>query len=202
MRAFLTAVFTVTTVRLQSWSPYHPLNTHTSPWPSRLASAFSEDPSTASERLSREFEGRMSLEGSRASMDAQSTVSTTACMPHHVTETIAEEEQEEVVESQGEQGEEGSWAAAATPATVSVGGEEGGEAGQNWNWAWLAGQLPPEHGTNDPSTLLDDESEGELSIPYVSDWWASCLCIQYVFHFCRSCDACQTKTYYRDHEGQ
>ncbi len=86
-------------------------------------------------------------------------------MPHHVTETIAEEEQEEVIESQGEQGEEASWAAAATPATVSVGGEEGGEAGQNWNWAWLAGQLPPEHGTNDPSTLLDDESEGELSIP-------------------------------------
>lgn len=143
--------------RSSSWSPYHPLNPHTSPWPSRLASVFSEDPSTASERLSREFEGRMSLEGSRASMDAQSTVSTTACMSHHVTETIAEEEQEELVESQGE---EGSWAAAATPATVSVGGEEGGEAGQNWNWAWLAGQLPPEHGTNDPSTLLDDESEG------------------------------------------
>ncbi|KAA6429257.1 MAG: flowering time control FPA-like [Trebouxia sp. A1-2] len=146
--------------RSSSWSPYHPLNTHTSPWPSRLASVFSEDPSTASERLSREFEGRMSLEDSRASMDAQSTVSTTACMPHHVTETIAEEEQEEVVESQGGQGEEARWAAAATPATVSVGGEEGSEAGQNWNWAWLAGQLPPEHGTNDPSTLLDDESEG------------------------------------------
>ncbi len=144
----------------------------------------------------------MSLEGSRASMDAQSTVSTTACMPHHATETIAEEEQEEIVESKDEQGDEASWPAAATPATVAVGGEEGGEAGQNWNWAWLAGQLPPEHGTNDPSTLLDDESEGELSIPYVSDWWASCLCIQYVFHFCRSCDACQTKTYYRDHEGQ
>ncbi len=124
-------------------------------------------------------------------------------MPHHVTETIAEEEQEEVVESQGEQGEEGSWgAAAASPATVSVGGEEGGEAGQNWNWAWLAGQLPPEHGTNDPSTLLDDESEGELSIPYVSGWWASCFCMKFIFHSCRTCDACQTKTYYRDHEGQ
>ncbi len=137
----------------------------------------------------------MSLEDSRASMDAQSTVSTTACMPHHVTETIAEEEQEEVVESQGgEQGEEGSWgAAAATPATVSVGGEEGGEAGQNWNWAWLAGQLPPEHGNNDPSTLLDDESEGELSIPYVSGWWASCFCTAFAFHFCTTVDACWTK---------
>ena len=141
----------------------------------------------------------MSLEGSRASMDAQSTVSTTACMPHHVTETIAEEEQEELVESQGE---EGSWAAAATPATVSVGGEEGGEAGQNWNWAWLAGQLPPEHGTNDPSTLLDDESEGELSIIYVSGWWASWFCTEVAFHFRTSCDAFQTKTFYIDHEGQ
>lgn len=123
----------------------------------------------------------MSLEGSRASMDAQSTVSTIACMPHHVTETIAEEEQEEVAESQGGQGEEGSWAAAATPATVSVGGEESGEAGQNWNWAWLAGQLPPELGTNDPSTLLDDESEGELSIPFVTGWWASCVCTEVAF---------------------
>ncbi|DBA94785.1 TPA: hypothetical protein ACH3X1_002330 [Trebouxia sp. C0004] len=145
--------------RSSSWSPYHPLTTHTSPWPSRLASVFLEDPSTASERLSREFEGRMSLEGSRASTDAQSTVSITACMLHHATETIAEE-QEEIVESQGEQGNEASWVAAATPATVPVGGEEGGEAGQNWNWAWLAGQLPPEHATNDPTTLLDDESEG------------------------------------------
>lgn len=193
MCAFLTAVFTVFTVWLQSWSPYHPLNTHTSPWPSRLASVFSEDPSTASERLSREFEGRMSLEDSRASMDAQSTVSTTACMPHHVTETIAEEEQEEVVESQGGQGEEARWAAAATPATVSVGGEEGSEAGQNWNWAWLAGQLPPEHGTNDPSTLLDDESEGELLMPYVTGWWASCLCTEFAFHIRTSCDAFKTK---------
>jgi len=135
----------------------------------------------------------MSLEGSRASLDAQSTVSTTACMPHHVTETIAEEEQEEIVESQGEQGDEASWPAAATPATVAVGGEEGGEAGQNWNWAWLAGQLPPEHGAIDSSSLLDDESEGELSIPYVTGWWASCSCTEIACHFCTCCDAFQGK---------
>lgn len=145
----------------------------------------------------------MSLEGSRASMDAQSTVSTTACMPHHVTETIAEEEQEEVVESQGGQGEEGSWgAAAATPATVSVGGEESGEAGQNWNWAWLAGQLPPEHGTNDPSTLLDDESEGELSVPYVTDWWAGCFVQHLHFTSAQPLMLVGPSGCCRDYEGQ
>ena len=119
------------------------------------------------------------------SMDeAQSTVSTSAGMPHHVTGTIAEEEQEEEEEggeSKGTREENPNWPAAAAAAAAgataarkewaqqgatrgmagAVGAEGSVETGQSWNWAWLAAQLPSEHGAIDPSTLLDDESEGE-----------------------------------------
>ena len=43
-------------------------------------------------------------------------------------------------------------------------------AGQAWNWAWLAGQVSPEHGAIDPIALLDDESEGVqfcLQLPHI-----------------------------------
>ncbi len=109
--------------------------------------------------------------------EAQSAISTSAGMPHHVTGTIAEEEQEGG-EEDDQQGADPNWPAAAAAAAAAgtewpqvgargvpggvVGGEHAVEAGQNWNWAWLAGQLPPELGALDPSTLLDDESEGEI----------------------------------------
>ena len=169
---------------MQTWSPYHPLNTgqsgQNSPWPSRLARAFSEEPSSVSDRLSREFEGRMSI-GERSSMEeAQSTTSANTGMPHHVTTTIAEEEQEDMSEAEDKPGVDPSWAGAAAAAAAAAGtdwGEvsaarggpgsaagQGSEAGQSWNWPWLAGQLASEHGTIDPSALLDDESEGECPL--------------------------------------
>ena len=74
---------------MQTWSPYHGLNTHfqvpSSPWPSRLARAFSEEPAQSSGRPSRESVGRMSV-------DEQSAVSVSSAMPHHLTGPIVEEE--------------------------------------------------------------------------------------------------------------
>lgn len=163
---------------LQTYSQYHhPLSAaqsgHASPWPSRLAQAFSEDPSQASESLSREFETRMSLDERSSMEEAHSTVSVNN---HHATSTIAEEEQEDLAELD-KQGANPSWADAA-PAAAAVGtgwgqvnagvgagggpgAGESGEAGQNWNWPWLTGQLASEHSAMDPNALLDDESEGE-----------------------------------------
>lgn len=147
------------------------MSAQTSPWPSRLASVFSEDPITASERLSRDFEGRMSMDG-RVSMDeSHSTVSTGAGLPQHVTGTIAEEDEQEGDVAEGEQGDAPDWLSAAAAAANQgvAGGVPGGvsgdsapDAGQSWNWAWLAEQMPPEHGALDPNNLLDDESEGRL----------------------------------------
>ena len=106
---------------LQTFSQYHhPLNAaqsgHASPWPSRLARAFSEDPSQASERLSREFETRMSIDERSSMEEAHSTVSVNN---HHVTSTIAEEEQEDLAELD-KQGANPSWADAA-PAVAGAG---------------------------------------------------------------------------------
>lgn len=127
----------------------------------------------ASERLSREFDTRMSIDERSSMEEAHSTVSVSN---HHVTSTIAEEEQEDLADLD-KQGVNPSWAeaplaagAAGTDwgqvnAALGAGGGaaagEGSEAGQNWNWPWLTGQLASEHGAMDPSALLDDESEGE-----------------------------------------
>ena len=108
------------------------------------------------------------------SMDeSHSTVSTGAGLPQHMTSTIAEEEEQEEDVAKGEQGDGPDWLSAAAAAAAANQGVAGGlpgaipgdsapDAGQSWNWAWLAEQLPPEHGTLDPNTLLDDESEGRL----------------------------------------
>ena len=110
--------------------------------------------------------------------EAQSSASAGAGFPHHVTDTIAEEEQGEGDLSEGDHAVDPNWPAAASAVAAGAGtdwaqrgnrGAPGGsagsegvvDAGQNWNWAWLAGQLPSEHGGIDPNTLLDDESEGE-----------------------------------------
>lgn len=106
--------------------------------------------------------------------EARSTVSTSN---HHMTSTIAEEEQEDTADLD-KPGAGPNWAdaAAAAAAAAAAGPDwgqvnaamvpggaaagEGSEAGQNWNWPWLSGQLASEHGPMDPNALLDDESEG------------------------------------------
>ena len=103
--------------------------------------------------------------------EAHSTVS----MSHHVTGTIAEEDQEDTADLD-KQGADANCADAAAAAAAAAGPDwgqvnaavgpggaaagEGSEAGQNWNWPWLTGQLASEHGPLDPNALLDDESEG------------------------------------------
>ena len=107
--------------------------------------------------------------------EAHSTVSMSGL---HVTGTIAEEEQEDIADLD-KQGAGPNWADAAAAAAAAAGPDwsqvsaargsggaaagEGSEAGQNWNWPWLIGQLVSEHGPMDPNALLDDESEGAFS---------------------------------------
>ena len=104
--------------------------------------------------------------------EAHSTVSMSN---HHVTGTIAEEEQEDTADLD-KQGAGPNWADAAAAAAAAAGPDwgqvsaamgpggaaagEGSEAGQNWNLPWLIGQLALEHGPLGPNALLDDESEG------------------------------------------
>ena len=109
--------------------------------------------------------------------EARSTVSVSTL---HVTSTIAEEVQQDVV-GLAKQGVDPNWADAAAAAAgtdwgqvtaaVGAGGAvagEGSEAGQSWNWPWLSGQGTSEHGAIDPNALLDDESEGEFAHPEAS----------------------------------
>ena len=109
--------------------------------------------------------------------EAHSTISMNY---HHMTETIAEEEQEDMAEVD-KPGAGPNWADAAAAAAAAAAGTEwgqgnaamgpggavageGSEAGQNWNWPWLSGQLASEHGAMDPNALLDDESEGAFCL--------------------------------------
>lgn len=108
--------------------------------------------------------------------EAHSTVSMNY---HHTTGTIAEEEQEDMAEVDKPWAVP-NWADAAAAAAAAAGTEwgqvnatmgpggavagEGSEAGQNWNWPWLTGQLASEHGAMDPNALLDDESEGAFCL--------------------------------------
>lgn len=121
--------------------------------------------------------------------EAHSTVSMSN---HHVTDTIAEEEQEDTADLD-KQGAGPNWADAAAagqdwsqvnaalgPSGAAAG--EGSEAGQNWNWPWLTGQLASGHGPMDPSALLDDESDGAFrrctSNPQLRSMQQQCcLCI-------------------------
>ena len=98
-----------------------------SPWPARYATAFSEDPSIAPDRLSRDLDPGLGPEGRISTDEAQSSTST--AMPHHLTSTIAEEEQQEGSAEPGSAARtEAAWpptSAAAATAAASEGGAAG-----------------------------------------------------------------------------